>query len=162
MLGDWVDKMILVTVGTGKFDELIEAVDKIAPSLNKKIIAQIGEGKYKPKNIEYFRYKETLLPYDKKARLIITHGGAGRIYELLAMNKRIIGVANTNRTDVHQVDILKALSQQNFLIWCKDINDLKEIIKNLKKLKFQKYKKPECKIAEKIKGYIEGDRKSVV
>lgn len=146
--------MIFISVGTGKFDELIEAADKIAPSLNEKIIAQIGEGSYKPKNIEYFRYKETLLPYDKKARLIITHGGAGRIYELLAMNKRIIGIANTNRTDDHQRDILKALSQQNFLIWCKNLNDLGGIIKNSGKFKLKKYKKPECSIAGKIRNYI--------
>jgi UDP-N-acetylglucosamine transferase subunit ALG13 len=146
--------MIFVSVGTGKFDELTEAVDKIAPSLKERIIAQIGEGGYKPKNIEYFRYKETLLPYDKKARLIITHGGAGRIYELLAMNKRIIGLANTNRTDDHQIDILKALSQQDFLIWCKDLDDLKEIIKNSRKFRLKRYKKPECSIAEKIRDYI--------
>jgi len=146
--------MIFVSVGTGKFDELIEAVDKIAHSLKEKIIAQIGEGGYKPKNMEYFRYKETLLPYDKKARLIITHGGAGRIYELLAMNKRIIGIANTNRTDDHQMDILKALSRQNFIIWCKESEDLKEIIKNSKKFKLKRYKKPECSIAKKIRDYI--------
>ena len=147
--------MIFVTVGTGKFDELIKEIDRVAPSLNEKVIAQIGKGEYKPKNIEYFDFKNPLTNYYKKASLVISHGGAGTIYELLSLNKKVIGIANINRTDEHQIEILNALSKQHFLMWCKNIGDLSGIIGCYKGIKIKKYEKPECKIAEKIKEYLE-------
>ena len=148
--------MIFVTVGTGKFDELIKEMDEIAPKMNEKIIAQIGGGWHIPKNMEYFRFKNNLMPYYKKARLIIAHGGAGTTFELLAMGKKLIGVANPDRTDVHQEEILKALSEDDYLIWCRNLKDLEKAMEKAKKFQFNKYKQPECKIAEKIKGFLLG------
>lgn len=146
--------MIFVTVGSGKFDELIRKIDKIATKIKGEVIAQIGNGNNIPKNIEYFRFKPNLIPYYKKASLIIAHGGAGTTYELLAMDKKLISIANLNRTDVHQEEILKVLSDEKHLIWCKDLRKLEETIKKAKKLKFKKYKQPECKIAEKIEEFL--------
>jgi beta-1,4-N-acetylglucosaminyltransferase len=153
MLGG-LGKMIFVTVGTGKFDSLIEEIDKASPHLKEKIIAQIGDGEYLPKNIEYFRFEQSLEGYYKKSRLIISHGGAGTIYELLGKGKRIIAIANLNRTDSHQEDILKALSEQNNLIWCKKAQEIKEAIKKSDSLSLKKYKKPQCMIHQKIKEFL--------
>lgn len=149
--------MIFVTVGTGKFDELIKKIDEISPEVGSKIIAQIGWGGYIPKNLEYFRFKPSLEYYYKKAALIITHGGAGTIYELLKRKKKIIGVANTARTDVHQFEILKVLSEQNNLVWCRNTNDIAESIKKVKSFRFRGYKKQECKIADRIKEFLSRD-----
>jgi len=146
--------MIFITVGTGKFDELIQKIDEIAGK-KEKIIMQIGNGEYIPKNCEYFRFKPSLEKYYKKSWLIICHGGAGTVYELLEKNKKIIGVANLNRTDVHQKEILKALSKDKYLIWCKDIEKISECIKKSKKFKFKKYKVPKCMIHEEINKYFE-------
>ncbi|MFH0831807.1 MAG: PssE/Cps14G family polysaccharide biosynthesis glycosyltransferase [archaeon] len=146
--------MIFVTVGTGKFDELIKKIDMTAANINEKIISQIGKGDYIPKNAEYFRFKPSLMPYYRKARLIISHGGAGTTYELLEMGKKIISLANPNRTDVHQEEILKALSKDNYLIWCKNPGELEETIRKAKAFQFRKYTPPECKIAEKIREFL--------
>lgn len=147
-------KMIFVTVGTGKFDELIIKIDELAPKIKEKFIAQIGNGNYAPKNISYFRFKPNLMPYYKKADLIISHGGAGTTYELLAMGKKLVSIANPNRTDIHQEEILEVLSKEKHLIWCRNTKDLEEAIKKAKKFKFKKYTKPRCKIAGKIKEFL--------
>ena len=148
-------KKIFVTVGTGKFDELVRGVDKIATKIKERIVIQIGSGDYIPKNCRYFRFKQSLEEYYKKSWVIISHGGAGTTYELLNKNKKIIGVVNLNRTDSHQEDILKALSEQRYLIWCKDLNKISESIEKARKFKFEKYKVPECKIHEKINEFLE-------
>ncbi len=146
--------MIFVTVGTGKFDELIRRIDMTAASIKEKIIAQIGNGEYTPKNMEYFRFRQNLMPYYKKASLVISHGGAGTTFELLAIGKKIVSIANPNRTDVHQEEILKALSKDDYLIWCKNLGELGETIKKAEGFNFKKYKQPECGIAEKIKEFL--------
>jgi beta-1,4-N-acetylglucosaminyltransferase len=146
--------MIFVTVGTGKFDELIKKVDEVSSEIDDRIIMQIGNGSYTPKSTEYFRFKPNLSSYFKKSKVVISHGGAGTIYELLIRKKKIIGVANTNRTDVHQFEILKALSKQENLIWCRDIKDILGDIKKAGRFKFKLYKKPKCEIADKIKEFL--------
>ncbi len=146
--------MIFVTVGTGKFDELVEEIDRIALNTKEEIIVQIGEGDYLPKNIRHFRFKDSLTDYYKNADLIIAHGGAGTTYELLAMGKRLVSMANLNRTDVHQNEILEALSKQGYLVWCRRFEDLERCIKKARRFRFKKYRQPECKIAEKIKEFL--------
>ena len=42
--------MIFVTVGTGKFELLVREMDKIASKLKERVIIQIGNGDYEPKN----------------------------------------------------------------------------------------------------------------
>lgn len=142
--------MIFVTVGTERFDELVKKMDEIALELREKVTIQIGKGRYEPKNCKYFRFALDIDQYYEKADLIVTHGGAGTIFKLLRKNKKIIGISNPEKPGEHQEDILKALSKQNYLIWCKDLKRLKETVKNAKKIKMKEYLKPECKIAEII------------
>jgi beta-1,4-N-acetylglucosaminyltransferase len=148
--------MIFITVGTGNFDRLIRAIDNSAKSLKEKIVAQIGDGEYLPQNIEYFRFKPNLNKEYGQARLIIAHGGAGTTFELLKMGKKLISVANLDRTDKHQEDILRALSKKRYILWCRNPNEIYKSIAAAKSFKFQKYKKPECHIANEIKEYLEG------
>jgi UDP-N-acetylglucosamine transferase subunit ALG13 len=147
--------MIFVTVGTTYgFDNLVQEIDRIAPDLNEKVILQLGNTKYKPKNCKWFNFKPNLTPYYKKARLVIAHGGAGTNYELLSMGKKVISVENKNVNDAHQWDLLKRLSDEKYIIWCKDISKISDSIKKAEKFKFKKYKQPECSIHKKIIGYL--------
>lgn len=145
---------IFATVGTGKFDELVKALDNLAPTLGYKITIQIGKGDYVPKNCRYFRFAPSLDKYYKSSQLIVAHGGAGTTYELLRKNKKIIALANLDRTDAHQAEILRAFSEDNYLIWCKNPEKLKDCIKSAGKLKLRKYKQPRCEIAARISGFI--------
>jgi len=142
--------MIFVTVGTERFDELVKKMDEVAPELSEKVTIQIGKGRYEPKNCKYFRFALDMDQYYEKADLIVAHGGAGTIFELLGKNKKIIGISNPEKPGQHQEDILKALSQRNYLIWCRDLNRLKETVKNARETNMKEYRKPECKIAEII------------
>jgi beta-1,4-N-acetylglucosaminyltransferase len=147
-------KQIFVTVGTGKFDELVKNIDDLGKNKEYVFTIQFGNGEYEPKNCKSFKYEMNLDRYYKKAGLIISHGGAGTIYELLGKNKKIIGVANLKRTDSHQEEILKALSEEGYLIWCKDVKNIKESIAIAKKFKFKRYNIPKCNISEKIVEFI--------
>lgn len=149
---------IFVTVGTGKFDQLIREIDKIAIITKHKITAQIGRGEYLPKNIHYFRFKNLLSEEFKNADLIIAHAGAGTTYEVLKMHKKLISVANLNRTDQHQLDIVKKLSQEKYLLWCKNINFLNEQINKIKNIRFKKYISPKNRIAEVIIKYLNNQK----
>lgn len=144
--------MIFVTVGTTAFNTLVEAVDK--SGINEKIIIQKSDGSYIPENYEYFEYTDKINEYYEKAELIITHGGAGTLFKLLKRGSRIIAVANEERTDKHQTDIIKKLDDENYLVWAKDLTKLTDYIKEIRVKKLNKYTQPEDNLAESILKYL--------
>lgn len=85
--------MILVTVGMQLgFDRLIEAMDKIAPSIDMQIIAQTGRGTYQPRNMTA---REKIGPSEfedlvQKSRLIVSHAGIGTVLTAQRFAKPII------------------------------------------------------------------------
>ena len=56
--------MIFVTVGTAHYDPLIEELDRLVErgEITEPVIAQIGRGKYIPRNMRYFRFIKSLKP----------------------------------------------------------------------------------------------------
>ena len=78
-------KRVLVTVGTTKFDKLIETVDQNVQLLKNlgytHINYQIGHGTYWPSEEKLtthsFRFKNSLEDDMGQADLIISHAGAG-------------------------------------------------------------------------------------
>ena len=148
--------MIFVTVGTGKFELLVKEVDKLVPKLKEKVVAQIGSGKYTPKNCKWFRFAPNLKRYYKQANLIISHGGPGTVFEILDIGKPLIALANRNRTDAqHQAEFLRAISKESkALIYCRNISDLYKTIQKAKSTKLEKYKRPRCQIAKIIEEFI--------
>jgi beta-1,4-N-acetylglucosaminyltransferase len=146
--------MIFGTVGTERFDELVRALDELAPELKESVVVQIGKGAYEPKMCKFFRFIPNIEKYYNKANLIITHGGAGTIFKLLGKGLKLIGVSNPEKPGEHQKDILQALSQQGYILWCRDLKELKYMIQKAKHLKIRKYKSPKCRIAAVIEQKI--------
>lgn len=146
--------MIFVTVGTNYFESLIASVDKVAPNINEKIICQIGKNKYLPSNCDYFRFEDSLEQYFDNASLVITHGGAGTLFRLLELNKKIIGVDNRECQGQHQNELLKKLADQGHILWCKDLKKLEELIAEIRHLRFVSYNRPACYIIPKINAFI--------
>jgi beta-1,4-N-acetylglucosaminyltransferase len=137
--GDY--KMILVTVGTTPFDSLIQFIDELE-DIDEEIILQISkDAKYIPVNKKYFEFISNINEYYENASLIITHAGAGSIYNLLELNKRIIIVPNTERVDNHQLDITEYMKNEKYALTCTEINSLSEILKNLNSYEIKKYTK---------------------
>jgi beta-1,4-N-acetylglucosaminyltransferase len=146
--------MIFVTVGTTDFDDLIRVTDELAPTLGEEIVAQIGRGAYLPTHMAYFRFAPSLDPYYSKARVVVAHGGLGTAIEVLQRGIKLIGVSNPDRYDRHQDDLLGALSGRGHMLWCHDLKELPQALREVDTRAFVPYESPECHIAEAIRAYL--------
>ena len=154
--------MIFVTVGTHTqgFERLVKAVDELAGSgrLKEKVIMQIGNTKYSPRNCEYFRFEsfKKILELNKSARIIITHAGAGCILTALHFGKPLIIMPRRKmfgeHTDDHQCDLAEALNTQKKAIRINDAAELEAAMKSAKKLN---RKRKKSALAENLKKYFE-------
>ncbi|MBI2145781.1 hypothetical protein HYU22_00395 [Candidatus Woesearchaeota archaeon] len=146
--------MIFVTVGNGKFEELVQKVDELVAGgkIRDKVIIQLGHGKYKPRQCEWFTFKSPLTPYYRKASLVISHGGPGVVFEVLTLKKKLIAIPNRDRTDPrHQVEYLRAMAKEtSALRYCDKVELLESCLNQAKKHRFGQYKSPLCTIPEKI------------
>jgi len=142
--------MIFVTVGTTPFNSLVKAIDE--SGINEEIVIQKSSGEYIPKNYKYIEYAQNINEYFDSAEIVITHGGAGTLFQLLENRKKVVAVANEERSDLHQWDILKKLSELGYIIWCENPDEICGCVDSAKKYKFNEYVKPKCKIAEDIIG----------
>ena len=149
---------IFITVGNGKFESLVREIDRLvgAGKIKDKVMIQLGHGKYKPKNCQWFTFESPLDRHYEKADIVISHGGPGCIFEILRMKKRLIGIPNRDRTDpMHQVEYLRAMAKETSgLIYCDKIDFLEDSINKAKKHKYGLYNPPRCIIAEVINGFI--------
>jgi beta-1,4-N-acetylglucosaminyltransferase len=146
--------MIFVTVGTNDFESLIASVDKLPSKINEEIICQVGNNKYLPSNCEYFRFRNSLEPYFNKASLVITHGGAGTLFRLLELRKKVIAVDNFECQGLHQRELLKKLADKGYILWCNNMEKLEKLIIEMRHLSFNLYNKPICTIAQHIELFI--------
>jgi beta-1,4-N-acetylglucosaminyltransferase len=151
---------IFVTTGSVlEFDLLSETIDELNKNKKYSIIIQIGCGKYIPKNCNYFKFSNSLDKYYKWADLVITHTGAGTLFELLEKNKKIISVANPKAVNNHGLPLW--LDKQNYVKYIHynyiNIYNFKKNICGIlnNQIKFKKYKKNKQTIGQKIFQYID-------
>lgn len=150
--------MIFMVVGNGKFDSLVEEVDKLKmeSKIKKEVVFQIGHGNYIPKQGKWFRFESNLDKYYQKADLIISHGGPGAVFEILQLGKKLIALPNRERTDPrHQVEYLQAMAQEtSALLYCDSIDQLEKTLKKARIHQFEKYHSPQCHIHQVIKNFL--------
>ncbi|WP_024611169.1 PssE/Cps14G family polysaccharide biosynthesis glycosyltransferase [Pseudoalteromonas sp. TB64] len=133
---------VLVTVGSSPFESLIRAADFAAEILpHYEFIFQINNGIYKPKNGTYFSFSETFSTYIDEANIIISHAGAGTVFELLEKEKRCIIVPNYERIDKHQSDLTSYIEKNELAIVCHELHHLSTSIKEVNNFKAKKYSK---------------------
>jgi beta-1,4-N-acetylglucosaminyltransferase len=130
-------KTLLVTVGTTKFDELIEFISDssflefVYQHGFHRMIVQHGKSQFNgshPKlQIVSFDYSATLVNYYSIADTIISSGGSGTILECLEMDKDFIVVLNTTLQDNHQIELSQKLSEQGYLIYT-NVKDLQSVL----------------------------------
>lgn len=111
--------MILVTVGTQFFDELIDEVDRLAGLgvFNQPVLAQIGLSRRVPKNIDHVGFDRDLLGTAARSDLIITHAGTGSLCEFIALGRPFIAVVNDTKAGNHQLEFLRRLSEIYDFCW---------------------------------------------
>jgi len=155
--------MIFVTVGTHSqsFNRLLKTVDDLIEKrkIKEKVIMQIGHSTYEPKNATWFRFADyrEIENFNRDARLIITHGGAGCILTALSFGKPVIAVPRLKKfaehTDDHQIDLVKALSEEKKVTAVYDVKDLDEAIQKIKKI--SGIRKTRYLLCEEIKKYLQ-------
>ncbi len=137
--------MIFVATGTTGFDRLAQAMDELSQSLPEKIVIQIGGGNYQPRNCEYFRLAPSLTPYYEQASVVVSHGGVGITTEVLTYGRPLVGVEDQDQPERHQREILQALEQEGYLVWCRDLAQLPQAIEQAR-THLNPYTPPECRI----------------
>lgn len=147
---------IFVTVGTTRFDELIDTIctDEILTSLQhvhcKLLKIQYGAGKSIDTNaveevrhkfgidIECYDFKANILSDINASDLVISHAGAGSCIEVLTSKKPLVVVVNENLMDNHQTELAQQLFIDGYLLYCstqsmaKTLTDLTTKISQLK------------------------------
>lgn len=130
--------MIFVCVGSRdyQFNRLLEALDKLVESgeVKDKIVAQIGQSEYEPKNYEWHRYldRDAFKNYQAEAKLIISHGGTGALIGALKLEKQVIAVPRLAKygehIDDHQTQVSGVLAKNGYLREVLDMEKLGEAI----------------------------------
>jgi UDP-N-acetylglucosamine transferase subunit ALG13 len=150
--------VIFVAVGTTDFDALVQAMDHLCPTLAEDVVMQIGHGHYEPQHAQFFRFAPSLKSYYESSSLIVAHGGLGITMEVLEQNKPLVSVSNPDRYDRHQDDLLEILEAGGYLRWCRELSQLTETLEQARKTAFNRYVKPECRIAEVIRDFLTGNQ----
>jgi beta-1,4-N-acetylglucosaminyltransferase len=114
------------------------------------VIAQIGAGRYIPKNIEYVRFAPSLDEYYNKADIIISNCGAGTIMENVTKGRKLIVIQNPDITGGHEWELVTKMEKGNHLIWCKDIDNMAESIELAQTKQFEIFKPKQLILSELI------------
>lgn len=119
---------IFVTVGNTRYNSLIKAIDAHLSRDEFDITIQVADGEYTPKHHKYFRYSDNIEQYFNGAELVITHAGAGTVFQLLEDNQKMLVIPNHDRVDDHQLDLANYLKQNNYANVCYDLTTIKQCI----------------------------------
>ena len=157
--------MILVMLGTqnNSFERLLKELDRLKENkiIKEKIIVQAGYTKYKSNNLEIFDFidNDSLEDYQRKADIIITHGGVGSITHSITKGKKVIAVPRlkeyNEHVNNHQLDIIESFSNNGYIIGIKDVKELEEAYKKINKFKPKKYIPNNSKILKIVEDFIE-------
>lgn len=161
--------MILVTLGTQdkQFYRLLDAIQKEIDNkmIKDRVIVQAGfSSNYKSKDMEIFDLI-SMEEFDKlisECDLLITHGGVGSIITGLKNNKKVIAAPRLEKygehTNDHQLQIINNFSEAGYILSFNENDNLKDLLKEIKKFKPKKYKSNTnkmCKLIEKeINNYL--------
>lgn len=156
--------MIFVSLGTQdkSFTRLLKKIDEQISlgNIKDKVIVQAGLTKYESKNMEIYDLMnmDTFLNNIKNCDLLITHGGVGTILDGLKYEKKIIAFPRLKEykehINNHQKEIVDEFYKCGYIL-TGDIEDLEEILKNIKDFNPKKYKSNNYKFNKLIRNYID-------
>ena len=127
---------LLVTVGTTEFDQLIyytssshflELLSRIGVGRDE-ITYQIGStGTIIPENGQHLRLSPNIQDIYDAHDMILTHGGAGTLLCCLAQGKpgkKIVAIANDTLAGNHQIELIRKLNSEGYLL---GFNSMKQL-----------------------------------
>ena len=129
-----MEKRVFVTVGTTRFDHLIETVlgirgQRLQLSLAAKgythLIVQSGKSPVDSTDlsasrliVDQYDYKRTIKEDITSDDLVISHAGAGTCLEVLEAGKPLIIVVNEQLMDNHQTELAEKLGSDGHVEYC--------------------------------------------
>lgn len=127
---------VFVTVGTTRFDALIAEVagapfcERLAALGFEWLRLQVGRGdapaalgdaedeerRIGGLRVSWFRFTPTLPAEMARARVVVSHAGAGSVLEALELDRRTVVVVNDALMDNHQAELADALERDAYLV----------------------------------------------
>ena len=157
--------MILVLLGTQDkgFKRLLDAIQHQVDkgNIKEKIVVQAGCTKYESKDMEVFDLipNDELQELQKKANLIITHGGVGTIIECLQKGKKIIVAPRLKKynehVNDHQLQIVDTFTDMGYILPLKDFNMLGKLLAKTDKFHPKKFESNTVHLVKMIENYID-------
>jgi beta-1,4-N-acetylglucosaminyltransferase len=129
--------MIFVTVGfhDQPFDRLIAKMDEIAGRISEEVIIQKGCTDFNTSHATSFDFipsDEEYMEFFKKARVIVSHAGAGTVLNSLVHGKRTILVPRLRRygehLNDHQLELSDALKDRRLITVVQDVDQLERVL----------------------------------
>lgn len=157
--------MIFVTLGTQKFqlNRLLVQLDELCQKrkIEEEIYAQTGHSNYTPKHYEHtdFLSRDKFEEKMRGSSLVITHSGVGSIITAMQNGKPVIVFPRLSKfkehVDDHQCEIAEAFSKKNYVLLCRENDDLSEMIKRAKQQEFDRYVSSTENVVEIVKNALE-------
>lgn len=159
--------MILVLLGTqnNDFTRLLKAVQENIDNkvIEDEVVVQAGFTKFDSKDMKIFDFidKEKLFELIDKADLIITHGGVGSIIASLKKGKKVIVVPRQKKygehVNNHQLQIAKKFEQDGYVKYALDLNELGNIILEMKDFKPKKFENNKSNVVSIVENFIDNN-----
>lgn len=89
----------------------------------------------------------------KEASLVISHAGAGSVFEALSMNKPTLVVVNETLMHNHQVELAETLADLGHVAWTKP-KDILQALNAFDSSKLVKYAQGTCTLAKDIENFV--------
>jgi len=145
---------VFLTVGTTRFDKLVEAavarpvVQALKAIGCRKLTIQAGSSATPfledfhrdALNIEIYSYKDSIYEDIKAADLVIGHAGAGTVLEVLRQEKPLIVVINDSLMNNHQEELASQLQEDGHSLFCYP-EALKETLEAIRSFQFRIFPK---------------------
>lgn len=156
--------MIFVAVGTQKFqfNRLLKAVDALVEQgqLKGEVFAQTGHSDYVPRNYAYrdFISKDEFHACIDRCDLLITHSGVATIITGLKLRKPVVVAPRFasygEHVDDHQLQIAESFADKNFLLMCKDLRNLAEVVRCAETHRFAEYVSQRDLVVSTVREYL--------
>lgn len=156
--------MIFVTLGSQnfQFNRLLIAIDELIEQgkCDDEVFAQTGYSDYEPKHFRFKKYldREEFADMQKKADIVITHGGTGAIIGALKKGKKVIAVPRLAKygehVDDHQLQLVGQFEELELLYNCHDCSELGDAISYVKEHEYKQYQSNTDRFVRDIDDYI--------
>jgi beta-1,4-N-acetylglucosaminyltransferase len=150
-------KRVLVTVGTTPFDSLIrEAFQQLCLPEYELTLQVSNDSKLPTSMPNSYSFVRNITSLYAHADLVVTHAGAGSVFRLLELGKRIVVVPNTERRDKHQFDIAKWVYINELAAVCYSVSEIGEVVEKSLQKNFFRYKRDPFHGIELLRGALLG------